>query len=123
MDGRVLASGPYRVCGSPSASLPSYRGGPSVSVEARGVSDGAVAVRLEPTLDGALGVDAIEPDPNRRELPALGRAPDRLRVQPQQLGQLTGLVVPLDHRRLISRVRLEGKGTTNRETSETRIIA
>lgn len=72
-----------------------------------------VAVRLEPALDGTLRVDPVETDPYRLKLATLGRAADRLRVQAEQLGKLTGLVVPLDHGRLVPRLRLEGKRTTN----------
>jgi hypothetical protein len=62
-------------------------------------------------MDGALGVDPVEPDPNRLELATLGGATDRLRVQAQQLRELACLVVPLDHR-LVSRVRPNGKLTS-----------
>jgi hypothetical protein len=42
-------------------------------------------------MDGALGVDPVEPDPNRLELATLGGATDRLRVQAQQLRELACL--------------------------------
>lgn len=89
---------------------------------AGGGCGGAVAVVLEPALDGALGVDAVEADADGLEVAALGGAPDRLRVEAEQLGELTGLVVPLDHR-LVSRVRLDGKLTIIAAHSEARIIA
>lgn len=77
---------------------------------ARGGCGGAVAVVLEPALDGALGVDPVEADADRLQVAALGGAPDRLRMQSEQLGELARLVVPLDHR-LVSCLGVNGKLT------------
>jgi len=94
-----------------------------VAVEARGGSRGAVAVRFQPALNGALGVDAVKADANRLELAALSRAADRLRVQAEQLGEFARLVVALDHRRLGSLVGLEARLTTIAAHSERAMIA
>jgi hypothetical protein len=51
---------------------------------ARGGHGGPVAVRFQPTLDGGLGVDAIESDADRLEVPALGGPADRRRDSRRQ---------------------------------------
>jgi hypothetical protein len=71
----------------------------------------AVPVVLEPALHGAFGIDAVEADPDRLEVSALGGTPDRLGVQAEQLGELARLVVPLDHR-LVSPFGMNGKLTS-----------
>ena len=70
---------------------------------------GRVDIRAKPPGDGALRVDAVQADPDRLELAALGGAADRLRMNSEQLGELAGLVVLFDHRRSIE---LEGKTVT-----------
>jgi hypothetical protein len=68
-----------------------------VAVAVPGRDRRALTIGVEPALDGALGIDAIEADADRFELSTLCRTTDRLRVQTQQLGKLAGLVVALDH--------------------------
>src|SRR6266542_481072 len=111
MGGRGPASGPCRACGSPSAGLPSVAGGSSLPPSVQGRHSG-VDVRAEPPVDGALRVDAVKADPDRLEFAALGGAADRVWVQTEDLGELARLVVPLDHRRRVSRVRLAGISNT-----------
>lgn len=82
----------------------------------------AIAVRFQPALDGALGVDAVESDANRLELSALGGAADRLWMQTEQFGQLARLVMPLDQQ-LVSRMRLEEKLDGMAARSEVEMIA
>jgi hypothetical protein len=57
----------------------------------------AFAVCVQPAVDGAFGVDAVEADPDGDELAALGGATDCLRVEAEQLSELASLVVALDH--------------------------
>ena len=63
-----------------------------------------IAIRLEPALDGTLGVDAVESDPHGRKFTALRRTANRLRVQAEQLCELACLVVPLDHEEEVGKV-------------------
>lgn len=89
---------------------------------ARSGDCGTVAVVLEPAVDGALRVDAIEADADGLEVPALGCAADGLGVEAEQLGQLARLVVPFDHR-LVSAFGVNGGLTSIAPSQKVEIIA